>query len=105
MTRSTRVDAPYRLFSQTNMTGRSQMAARLTPFVKRPFGDRAVAEKAGDDPELFCILSASAMPAASGIPPPTMAMPGTIPLLHVAHVHRAALAAATAGAGAEELEK
>ena len=31
ITRSTRVDAPYRLFSQTKRTGRSQMAARLIP--------------------------------------------------------------------------
>ena len=43
------------------------------------------------------------MPAASGMPPATIAMPGTMPLLHVADVHRPALALAAAGRGAEQL--
>ena len=53
---------------------------QVDAFVEGPLGDGAVAEEAGDDVRLFCILNASAMPAASGMPPPTMAMPGTMPL-------------------------
>ena len=81
------------------------MAARLTPSWNAPSATAPSPKKQATTLGSFCILNASAMPAASGMPPADDRDARHHPLVHVADVHRPALALAAAGRRAEELEE
>ena len=73
--RSSAVPIAYRLFSHTSSSGSRHSAARLAVSWNSPSANAPSPKKQQVTRSRPVMRSASASPAASGSPPPTMALP------------------------------
>ena len=89
---------PYWLFSQTNTTGSSQSAARFSASWNAPsLAAPSPKKQTATLPAAAAAAGPGAAPTAIGMPPPTMPLAPSMPMVDVGDVHRAAPAAAVAG--------